>query len=318
MNIKTTLIFCSSFVIALLLMALERAVGIGWDFHPDSVHYSKNSIYIANSLFESGFLSWFNGGYYYIMYVLNQDIFIVTLYNLILYSVTNVLIAQMHWEARSNYIISIALLLLLLNPYRIHLATTMLKDTTMIFLTVLIFYKLRYAILLILPTIMIRLASLFYFIAWFKPKSMKYIIFIGIAIFIAFPDPIIAQLDNSASIDLKTREFDNIPSFQEYGYLGSLIRGIVWPILALSGLFVFISPAFAYIFVAIGCFMNIAYSYIVYKRPPILLRIFIPMAIIAILAPGFTSYIRYVYPLIIITPLLFGIDYIKLKKGQKA
>jgi hypothetical protein len=298
-------------------MGLERFVGIGWDFHPDSVHYSKNSIYIANGLFERGFLSWFNGGYYYIMYLLNQDVFNVTLYNLILYALTNVFISKMHWEARSNYVISIALLLLLLNPYRIHLATTMLKDTTMIFLAILIFYRLRFAIILIMPTIMIRMASLFYFIAWFKPRSIKYIIFIGICAFVAFPDPIIAQLDSSGSIDLKTRDFDNIPSFQEYGYLGSVIRGIVWPLLALSGLFVFISPAFAYIFVALGCFMNIIYTYTIYKKPPILLRIFIPMAIIAILAPGFTSFIRYVYPLIIVTPLLMGLDFLKLKKEKK-
>lgn len=317
MNIKTLLIFCSSILVALSLMALERFVGIGWDFHPDSVHYSKNSIYIANSLFERGFASWLNGGYYFIMYVLNQDVFNVTAYNIILYALTNVLISKMHWEARSNYIISISLLLLLLNPYRIHLATTMLKDTTMIFLVVLIFYRLRYAILLMFPTIVIRQASLFYFIALFKPKAMKYIIFIGICFFIGFSDLVIAQLDSSGSIDLKTRDFDNIPSFQEYGYLGSVIRGIVWPLLALSGLFVFISPAFAYIFVALGCFMNIIYTYTIYKKPPILLRIFIPMAIIAVLAPGFTSFIRYVYPLIIITPLAMGIDFLRLKKDQQ-
>lgn len=317
MILRTNLIFCSSILIALLLLSLERLIGIGWDFHPDSVHYSKNSIYIANSLFEDGFMAWFNGGYYLIMYALNQDVFLVTAYNLILYAFTNVIIAKMHWEARSNYIISIALLLLLLNPYRIHLATTMLKDTTMIFLTVLIFYKLRYALILILPTIMIRLASVFYFIAWFKPKHMKYIIFLGLMIFIVFPDPVIATLDNSGSIDLKTREFDNIPSFQEYGYFGSLIRGIVWPILAISGIFVFISPAFAYIFVALGCFMNLVYSYMVYNKPPLILRIFIPMAIIAVLAPGFTSYIRYVYPLIIITPLILGLDFIRQEKVKE-
>lgn len=317
MNIRNTLIFCLSILVALLLMSIERLIGIGWDFHPDSVHYSKNSIYIANSLFESGFLSWFNGGYYYIMYLLNQDVFTVTVYNIILFALTNVIIAKMHWEVRSNFIISIALLMLLLNPYRIHLATTMLKDTTMIFLAVLIFYRLRFALILIMPTIMIRLASVFYFIAWFKPKALKYLIFIGICIFIAFPDPIMDQLNISQSIDLKTREFDNIPAFQEYGFLGSILRAIIWPLLALSGLFVFISPAFAYVFVAMGCFMNMIYTYIVFKKPPFLLRIFVPMAIIAILAPGFTSYIRYVYPLIIVTPLLLGIDYLRLKQGQK-
>lgn len=311
MIFQKAFIFCISVLVALILLCIERLVGIGWDFHPDSVHYATNSINIFYGLKESGYLSFINGGYYILMFLLNQNILLVTSFNIFLYSITNVIIANIHWENKKYKVLSFALLLLLLNPYRIHLSTTMLKDTLVIFFLVISVYKLRYLLAFIVPLIMTRLVALSYFISMFNKKFLYLGFIFALLLFYLFPDIVFDRLDASSSIDLRTREFDRIPAFQEYGNIGNFIRAMIWPLLAFTGMFAIISPSFAFLMVGIGIIMNIIYTYITYDKFSITFSAYLPIALLAILAPGFTSFIRYAYPIIVITPLLVGIKYNK-------
>lgn len=312
---KYFFVFILSTLVVIFLLILERMVGIGWDYHVDSVTYATDSFETVSAILDQGITAMPNSGYYFIAAFLDQNITAITVYNIIVFSFTNILIAKLHWDCNfsEKKIITLSLLLLLLNPYRIHLASTLLKDTTIIFLFVLFIYKAKYFWISLIPLFLIRIASTIYLIALVPMKYWKYFILLLVVLIVSYPDALITQLDDSNAIDMRIRDFDTIPTFQEHGYLGSIVRGVAWPLLAITGAFVFISPAFAFIFVSVGCVMNIIYSWLMMKKSPIALNILAPMFIFAVLAPGFTSYIRYVYPLIIIAPLLL----LKEHKKQK-
>jgi len=161
---KTIIVFVFSFFFALLLLMAERLIGIGWDFHPDSVTYVTESTTVSKAIFEGQLSDLINNAYYVVCYFLNESIFDITLFNLTLYSITNIFLAKVHWgfdSGRKN-IFSIFLLLLLLNPYRAHLATTVLKDTLIIFLVVISALNFRKFLALIPLLILLRMASIIY------------------------------------------------------------------------------------------------------------------------------------------------------------
>ena len=313
MLVKQAFIFCSSILLSLTLLILERSIGIDWDYHPDSVTYRTVSTEVFYSLYERGILAFINGGYYAVVHMLNQNIFLVTAMNIILYAFTNVIIAKIHWDSRKFKIISIVLFLLLLNPYRVHLSTTMLKDTLVIFLLVLCIFKFKYFFIFSIPLLFTRIVSLIYFITKFNRLFLISGFLLALILFYLYPNIFIDRLDASSSVNLNARDFDTIPTFQEYGNIGNFIRALVWPALALTGIFGLLSPSFAFIMVSLGIFMNFAYLYLTIKKFPISLNIFIPISIIAILAPGFTSFIRYAYPILTIAPLIILMKYNKEK-----
>lgn len=224
---------------------------------------------------------------------------------MIIFSVTNIIIADIHWKYFSKRkVITWTLLLLLINPYRIHLSTTLLKDTTIIFFSILAIYKARYSFFAGISLVTLRIASIVYISAMIPVKYWKYLIVPILVLFFQYSEIILETIEGTESLEMHQREFDLIPRFQEYGIAGALIRGITWPLLSITGLFSLISPAFAYIFVAVGCVMNIMYLKATKNNLRQLIIVILPMFIFAILSPSFTAYIRYIYPLIIISPLL--------------
>ena len=87
------LVFIFSIFISVFLLLLERAVGISWDFHPDSATYIASSKDVSEALLYSGnFSDLLNNGFYFIVNFLNSDIIIITIYNIALFSLTNILI----------------------------------------------------------------------------------------------------------------------------------------------------------------------------------------------------------------------------------
>ena len=100
------------------------------------------------------------------------------------------------------------------------------------------------------------------------------------------------------------REFDNVPSFYEYGQFGSIARAIVWPFLYLSGFFIFFSPSIMYLPIAVGSFILQFWCVKQYGKLAFYFPIYISMAVFAFIVSGFTSYIRYTLPLITILPIL--------------
>lgn len=312
-------VFVLSVLSATLMLACERFIGIGWDYHVDSVTYANTSFEVVRGVLSQGITSLPNTGYYFIVSFLGQNVTLITIYNIVVYSITNIFIANFHWsyDSKKNKIITLTLLLLLLNPYRIHLATTLLKDTTIIFLIVISICNFKYSWISFFLCFLIRVASIFYLIALLPKKYKRFFLFffgvIGVILLMDtnFSNHLMAQIDGANSSNMKFRDFDTIPTFQEYGYLGIGVRGVLWPLLAITGGFFIISPNFLFAPLSIGCVMNIIYSWLTTRKSSITFNVLSSMAIFAVFAPGFTSYIRYVYPLITIAPLL------TLKENQK-
>ena len=117
------------------------------------------------------------------------------------------------------------------------------------------------------------------------------------------------RLLESNEVNIRARSSDTMPNWQNLGILGSLLRGIVWPFLALSGSFIFISPSGFLLPLAIGPFLNILVIYNLKKSLlPFTLATYLSISLIAIIAPGFFAFIRYSYPVISLAPLFVGYE----------
>lgn len=293
-----------SFLISMVLLGAERAVGIGWDFHPDSVHYATSSEAAFISIVEN-WVGVFNAGYYVVSYFLGQSVVAITLMNMILFSLTNGFIYK-SIKNQSNYPISTyLLLLLLLNPYRIHLSTTMLKDTLIIFLMIfLVKSSFVTCSVSFLGLVVVRVASPIYLITLIPRRFIFYAVLAGLALVAIFWDAVFVRVLEFNEQEMQFRDFDRIPNFQEWGFWGSMLRGITWSLLALSGIFALISPAPAYIAVAIGSVMTLVFLKKATGSYRIPLQILIATSLFGVMVTGFSSYIRYIYPIIVVWPLI--------------
>ena len=310
------LVFIFSIFLSLLVLMLERAVGIPWDFHPDSATYITSSTDISEALLNSGnFTDLLNNGFYLIIHLLNSDVIIVTIYNMALFALTNVMIFNILNKKSGAKYFYWGILFILLNPYRIHLATTVLKDTTIIFLIVLSIYKKKSLIFTIPGLLIMRMASIIYVLSIllngkFRIKNLYYptitILLIIFFINIYSPERIINWIELTNNTDMVFREFDSVPTFREYGNYGILMRAIFWPLLFQTGLFFLLSPSIAYFPIFLGSIFNLFYCKIYQKTYGILLAPYLGLAIISLFASGFTTYLRYGMPIFTIIPLLIA------------
>lgn len=306
---KSAVIFFLSFFVALFLMAIERFAGIGWDFHPDAVTYTTLASDVTQSILSESYLLIFNNGYYFWAEFLGMSLFLLTVANLIMFSITNVMLYRIHdryASRRTSEVLWFASLgILLFNPYRVHLATTVLKDTMIIMFTVMIaVYSTRRSLIVAPLLFLLRIASVLYFMIKLRRKYLIICLVVALLFAFVYSNSLADRLSEFNSADMQLREFDRVPNFRSLGLLGVMLRAALWPLLALTGVFAVISPALAFFPVAIGSLLNQVYCYIVVRRPVAPLVILVPMAVFAALVTGYTAYIRYVYPLIVVLPIL--------------
>jgi hypothetical protein len=293
-----------SFLTSSALLGVERAVGIGWDFHPDSVHYATSSEEYFISILEN-WVGVFNNGYYVLSYFLGQSVVAITLMNMILFALTNGFIYKSIKDQSTYSVSACLLLLLLLNPYRIHLSTTLLKDTLIIFLMILtVRSSFVTSALSILGLFIFRIASPIYLIILIPRRFIFYAVAVGLILMGVFWDSVFDRILEFNRQMMQFRDFDSIPNFQEMGFWGSILRGITWSFLALSGTFALVSPAPAYIPVALGSVMTLVFLKRVTGSYNISIQLLIATFIIGVMVTGFTSYIRYIYPMLVAWPLI--------------
>lgn len=290
------------------MLGLERLVGIGWDYHPDSVTYATVSTETVHEILSGDWILIFNNGYYFWCHLFSENIYILTALNMLMYALTNVHLYKFHksfFDDNSKNKWLFALIILLINPYRLHLSTTLLKDTLIIFLMVLVAKNgFKRGIIFIPLLFVVRVASLLYTFIFLKRRYLFTIFALALLLIMVSPQLVIERLMEFNEAEMQLREFDRIPTFQEYGLVGIAMRGILWPILAVSGLFVVISPALAFFPVAIGSLLNQVYCYMAVNKFSFPITIFSSMALFGLLVTGFTAYIRYVYPLLVILPII--------------
>ena len=303
-TLKFWLVFLLSFLASAVLLGLERAVGLGWDFHPDSVTYATTSDAVYESIVEN-WIGLFNNGYYVVAYLLGKSIVAITLMNMLVFALTNGFIYKLIRE-KSHYPVTGALmLLLLLNPYRVHLSTTLLKETLIIFLLILIVSSSNTArVLPIVGMFILRIASPLYLIVLMPRRLLFYGVLAVCLITPFYWDAALDRILEFNEQEMRLRDFDTIPTFQEYGFLGAILRGIVWSLLAVSGLFALVSPAPAYVPLAVGSLMTLFFLKKATGSFKIPLQLLVVTSLFGVMVTGFTAYIRYIYPVLIAWPLI--------------
>ena len=157
-----------------------------------------------------------------------------------------------------------------------------------------------------------RTAGGIYALAFLDKNKIYFLIFLIVISVIVIPEIqnlVGDRLVESNEVNIRARSSDTMPNWQNLGYFGSLLRGIVWPFLALTGSFIFIAPSAFLLPLAIGPFLNILVIYNLKKSYlPYTLAVYLSISLIAIIAPGFFAFMRYTYPLISLAPLFVGYE----------
>lgn len=309
---SSLVVFILSVAISCVGLAGERLLGIGWDFHPDAVTYVENSSLVTEAVLDD-WTAVFNNLYYVIVELLDANVGLVISTNILLFGLANVQLWKCHLHLmaaekksganRAEFSIVI-FALILLNPYRIHLSTTMLKDTLIIYLLISSFVSRNIIAAFLLFAL--RKASLIYSIMMVPRRYLNLVCLGGILFFLFNHEYFISHLDLMHNTEMQFRDFDRVPPFSELGSFGILVRGIVWPLLALTGFFVALSPSFEMLLLALGSIFSLAYLLYFLKAKSVLANLYAPivvMFLIALLVSGFSSYIRYVYPVLTILPI---------------
>lgn len=304
---KSFLIFCISIGLSISTLLIERMVGIEWDFHPDAVTYVTISSSVAEHIYDTP-LNVMNNAHYLWVSFLGSSVSLVVAFNIFFWGITNsILYTSLVDKVKVNgsYFLWGIFVIFLFSPYRMHLSTTMLKDT-IIFLFLTCIFSLRNKLLPVAFIFMWRLASIFYLINLLSRKLLIFTIFFGlVATYLSF-DFILEYGLKRDEADMQFRDFDLVPAFKDYGFIGTLLRMSLWPMIALTGAFVVISPSFFFFPLAIGSVSALILSCFVVTRFSLFscVQIFLGMALFAFFATGFTTFLRYVYPLISVLPLI--------------
>lgn len=302
------LVFVFSLVASSLMLLIERLVGIDWDFHPDSVTYATLSNEVASMVLDEGPAAFVNNSYYVLCALLDESVFLITIFNIIVFSATNLIIYKLaskpDWHKCTSLQMVAVISLLLFNPYRLHLSTTLLKDTLIIFLLVWSVQSYSKSTLGFFVMPLFRAAGVLYYSLFINKRLYRAGVAFLMLAFLMLPDFFVNQIEIFNANEMQFREFDTIPTFQEYGLLGSFLRALTWPLLFCTGLFAVLSPSLPYIMVALGIWLTLIYIYYTNTKLSDFGRIYLILFAFGIMVTGYSSYIRYVYPLVVVMPLL--------------
>ena len=246
-------------------------------------------------------------------------------FNMLAYVLGNLLILFAYFKNFKNEAYNfknlLFLTLVLFLPYKTHLYSNILKDGIILFLLIFFFInkKIYSLIISIFIGLSIRWGFILYFLLFmnkkiFSKKIFKAITIITIAVcilvffnFIYTDGDIIESLlkfvkerTNSA---MGGRDYDMVPNFNHIAY-GGLIRGIIWPILFLSGFFVFYTESYLFYVLAFEVLLIQILIYLFYRKFILNFNLFIVIFIIGIYTSTFTSFFRYAYLAFYISTLI--------------
>jgi len=242
------------------------------------------------------------------------------LLNIFLYSLTCTLvflhyINQYHHEQK-NYLFILNILVFIFLPYKLHLAVNILKET-FIFFFLIIFVLYQNKISLILSSIFgtsFRFSFIVYYLIFFDFKNffnLKRLIYFALTIilicivcFYAFYDVgsdqenlfygFIKLLSERNTTNMGGRIFDNIPNFSNNQF-GFLYRSILWPLLFLSGTFIFFTDNIFFSLLAVEIIIMQIITWICHKKLIINFGIILVLVFISLWVTSFTSFHRYAY-----------------------
>lgn len=232
-------VFFISFLSVMLFTALERAVGIGIGFHPDSYYYLDNYEVYVHGI--DTFILALNNFYFFTVYVASGNETSLIALNWILFSLTNVVVFRFV-ESRVNIVALVVMFL----PYRMHLASHILKDTIIIFLCLLpfilrSFWSAPVGVILAGFRIPALPAMLF---ARFMPNNTR-IVLLALAAVILLVSSVealrVLMLDRSG-VEMMGRDFFDVPLADADSVSLIILKSVVWPFLYKTGSYSVVSP----------------------------------------------------------------------------
>jgi hypothetical protein len=291
----------------IFLLIVERIIGIDWDYHPDSVTYFE-AIGNYNIKDLSNIWDLSNSLHYFLVSALGS-IELVLIFNIIITACGNQIIyTKIKKYLMKDKYLRIIMVIYLFHPYKLHLAVTLLKDPFVIFMLI-IFLFTRYWLIALIFGLLYRNAFIFYTPLKNGITYKKIIYAILFVTYFFYTGTNYEGFEEASAVNFAFREYDLIPAFKEYGAIfGAILRMIIWPILTITGFFVIISPTLQFVPVAIGSMI----LFFILFRLKITLNEIMPvlifLAIYACIAPGYTTYLRYVFPIICTLPYIILIE----------
>jgi hypothetical protein len=323
-------IFILSFLICLLFYAVEGLIGIDRFYHPDSTYYLSNPYHNKDRIFDlknylNNPLMIFKINYSIITNLFGYNYYLLIILNFIIYSTTNIFIYQKVFKKYFNKLNNLKLFflfyLLFLDPYRLHLASHILKETFLIFFMMIIILS-NIKIIKIISIVFleaIRPKAYMYiliFITYFQikkyfKKKTIIIIFISLILilitFFLLDQNIysLAQIEYEKFINemkkyynriMPLRSYDDITLFKEFGFpKGFILKNISWPLMLVSGFFIFFVSSFLFKFLGIIIILNNILIFIITKKTYISLGLVIILVLISVYSSSYTAYFRYSY-----------------------
>ena len=326
-------IFLFSILACVVFFYFERFLGIDKFYHPDSLYYlTKHETFTHYADKPETIIT---TGYHYLSRILNYDYLLLIILNFITFGLTNLiafnLVLKNNLFILSKSQIFILTTILFFDPYRLHLAGHVLKETLLIFLILSFLYFKNFFIKLIPLFISLYLKKniIFYYLIFYLDKFIKKIfrikdkftiiissIFLILVTFIFLFESLLLNQDKFSILnfftnsnqslmktleiwhyrDMTGREFDNIPNFQNISFPLALIYKIAtWPVLIFSGFFLFFTNSF--LFKILGfmmIYLNVSIYYLT-KKSYMTIGLVALLILLSLYSTTFTSYFRYSY-----------------------
>lgn len=305
----------ASLLFSLASLTLVRSFGINWDYHVDAVTYVETSSVVANEIFNGS--SPVNLGYFVVCHLLDSSPSLIVFFNIFVYSLGNMfMVPFFRGLPFSSGASSMLFIVFAISPYRVYLSTTLLKDTLVISISLLLFLPLLSTVrnptilkpLSLVPLaglLLVRLQAISYLVIPMRfTRSLSRNLLIFFALFILLQSlqvylgsSVFSTIESASSSDMSFREYDTVPSFASMGITGSFLRMLIWPVFVATGSFILFSPSLQFFFVATGSFAFFIICIIYFRKSYIGLSSFMLLALTASVTTGFTSFVRYALPI---------------------
>ena len=266
----------------------------------------------------------------------------VVKFNIIFYLIGNIFIIKLYTNVFKEKIFDrknlLLLIMILFLPYKTHLTISVLKDSLILFLLIFAFTsKNIYSLILsIFLGTSFRWGFFLYLILFINKKifNKKLLILLSIIIVIFLSWFILTKLNtdhnsntlNSLWISIKEylkvrntveingRDFDQVPSFFEYK-TGSILRGITWPFLFITGTFSIFTKSYIFYCLSIEIIVVQFLMYGYYRKYVFNLNLIIVLMLIAMQTNTFTSFFRYSYLAYYVSLLITFLDSSNYKRN---
>ena len=177
LEINNYKLFVISIIICVLFFYFERLIGISQFYHPDSLYYLKRHEMIQGYVNNPETILF--TGYHYLARILNYNYLNLIIFNFVIFGLTNLLVYNLILKNKSLSLnklqIFILYTILFFDPYRLHFAGHILKETILIFLILSFLYFKNFfmKIIFLSLSLFIKKNIIFYYIIFYFDNLIK-------------------------------------------------------------------------------------------------------------------------------------------------